>query len=215
MARLRALAPTSLSTFATGCSALLRGHALVGLCFCNVQPAMLGLADRYQVLRPVVVLDAVDVVNVFPRLKAAAIRLFPHKSMFTHVTALIREMVSGVVNKDVTGASSLPSTLPLTSLRPGTTRRMALDVPSLLSPVDGGVLPTTASTKQRFGAGSCEVRFRSGMSRLEVMTPNVLPLVARVVRVDSELLPTTTSTGSLHSAPPDGIVPNRFGGDTP
>lgn len=67
---------------------------------------------RDQILRTVVSAISIDVVHDVARLKLAAIRFFPNKSMLQDIAADIREVVVGSIYKPVAARGSLASAFP-------------------------------------------------------------------------------------------------------
>lgn len=66
-----------------------------------VNPTMRRAGECYEVLRAIVLLVAVDVVNVLRRFKLAVVRLFPDKAVLQHVAILGRIRMIGPKEIDV------------------------------------------------------------------------------------------------------------------
>ncbi len=71
------------------------------------------LSKGNEVFGAVIRLDAVDVVDIFVGAKAATVGLFPDKSVFKDVTALVRKMMTGQPEQNVTEPIDEAAALPV------------------------------------------------------------------------------------------------------
>ncbi len=101
-------------------------------------PVRVNLRPKFQVLIPIIVPNAIDMMHGFSRLQKPSQSLFHHKAMLKHICSVARGWMLRSVNRHIAVRTLLSSTLPRLALSAGflfgTTAAYGASVPKIAGP---------------------------------------------------------------------------------